>query len=143
MHSRTARTLSVLTGLTVVCAFSVQSSVSAAYATSSFKITKLSPNPMVVKANGAKKTLTIDWTGTASFPMTVYSVPVKGHCTTSSFSCHSGKHTFSSGTHVLKEPGWYCTGSNSTSFHGEFYVYLVDSAKLKTPKALLKYTCNF
>jgi hypothetical protein len=136
--------LLVVAGLTIVCAFSVQSSVSAASPASSFKITKLAPNPMVVKPNATKtKTLTIDWTGTASFPMTAHSVPVKGHCTTSTFTCYSGTYTFSSGTNSLKYPGWYCTGSLSTPFHGEFYIYLVDSAKLKTPKVILNFTCNY
>jgi hypothetical protein len=111
-------------------------------ATASFAITKLSPNPVTVIVNGPKKNLTIDWTGTATFPITAYYAPQPG-CTTSGFTCFSGSHKFATGTHSLLWKGAaYCYGSPTLPHTGKWNVYLIDANKKRTRNVTYTVTCK-
>jgi hypothetical protein len=114
----------------------------AASASSTFMITKLVPNPIVVVNNGPHKNLTIDWAGTATFPITAHYVPEPG-CSHSGGTCYPGSYAFKTGTHALvwKGAAW-CFDAPPGWKGGKWYVYLVDAHGTKTPEVTLTLVCK-
>jgi hypothetical protein len=113
-----------------------------ATASPSFRIVKLVPAHAHIVANGPARNLTIDWTGSATFPITAHSAPKPG-CSNDEFKCEAGTESFASGTRELEWKGFtHCEGNFSHTFTGKWNVYLTDTGGSRTPKVTWTLSCR-
>jgi hypothetical protein len=133
--------LAALAGAASLLAGVFPAATAASAASATFKITKLVRAHTIVLENGAHKTLKIDWTGPATFPVTARYVPAPG-CTQGSITCYPGHHKFTTSANPLvwKGAAW-CTG-NAPTWTGKWYVFLVDANHTKTAKVTWTITCE-
>jgi hypothetical protein len=129
-------------GVTAILVVTVGGLAPAGAASSSFHITKLIPDPITVINNGKHKNLTIDWAGSANFPITAHYVPKPG-CSHSGGHCYPGSATFKSGTHSLvwKRAAW-CVNAPAGWNGGKWNVYLADAHGRTTPKVTWTVVCK-
>jgi hypothetical protein len=138
--------------------FSVSSSVSqeipldSTPASCGLTIESLSPPAVSVTIPGdsgsAGATQTVNWEGTATFPITVNTVPEPGNCPTSgTLHCAPSSETFVSGGNslTLDASFWNCSINASTpgSFTGVFNVSLTAANGITSPPVPVTWTCSW
>jgi hypothetical protein len=113
-----------------------------------FAITKVTPNPEVLKVKTipgtASKDVKVHWQGTAVFPITLNVTPEPG-CSTSTFTCNPSSTTFASGSKILVRTST-CSinaGTAPGTFTGKFDYQLVDANGQTTASVPETYTCTW
>lgn len=96
--------------------------------------------------NGPKADLTIYWSGSPRFPLTVNLTPAPG-CSQGSLTCEPGSYTSPSRADPLVwRQSTYCAGNAPASlpaWTGRYYYWLVDAAGHSSARLLLTETCQF
>jgi hypothetical protein len=113
-----------------------------------FVLTKVTPNPEILKVKTTPGTATKDvkvhWKGTAVFPLTLNVTPEPG-CSTPNFTCYTSSTTYASGSHALVRTSTCDINGASPpgSFTGKFDYQLVDANGQTTAAFPETYTCTW
>lgn len=96
--------------------------------------------------NGPKADLTVYWSGSPRFPLTVNLAPAPG-CSQGSLSCEPGSYTSPSRADPLVwKQSTFCAGNAPASlppWTGRYYYWLADAAGNRSARLLLTETCQF
>lgn len=133
----------------VVLAVVVQTgAISPASATTPLKVTSITPSQVVLKITtipgSASKHYVVRWSGSATFPMTVKSVPAVG-CSTATWTCHttSTKFTTRSSYFVMTSSCAIDAGTPPGSHTGTWNLQLVDAHGRKSPMVHHSQRCSW
>jgi hypothetical protein len=105
-----------------------------------FQITSVNV-PASVQSDGARGTLTVGWTGSATFPVELVYRPRSGGCPPD-IECSTEQTTFTNEENPLVFPeSVWCTGVTTTAVFG-YEVVLTDANDVETPPFAVDFTCE-
>jgi hypothetical protein len=131
MINRRIRVVGALVAV-VLAVFVQAGAISVASATTPLRVTSITPSTVTLNITtvpgSAVKHYTVAWSGTATFPMTVHSIPAAG-CSTSTWTCSSStvKFTTRSSKLIMKSSCAVDAGTPPGSHTGTWNLQLVDA----------------
>jgi hypothetical protein len=138
-ESVTHRTLRWLVGLLVILGtLAAPGSETAARGTGTgtFQIVRTS-SPAYVVSNGPREPITIWWSGTPTFPVTMHDAPAS--CP-SGFTCSSETNVVTAPANPLRWAAWWCSGT-TRPWTLDFRFWLTDAAGQTTQRIRAKVQC--